>query len=153
MSDKKQAAIVGLLKTSYNMELETVINYVANSVHLDGVRADPIKSNLAVDATEELGHATSLAKRIKVLGGNVPGSMALKMGQTELQPPKDPLDLIAVVEGVVTAEKGAIAQYQKVIDACDGVDPVTQDLCIQLMGDEQEHLRQFKGYLAELKRD
>jgi len=31
----------------------------------------------------------------------------------------------------------------------DGEDYVTQDLCIRLLADEEEHLVQFKGFLKE----
>ena len=149
MTVAKRKQILGLLTTSYNMELETVINYVANSVHLDGIRAKHIKDSLAADVNEELTHAQALAKRIKVLDGRVPGSQALKMTQKAMQPPKNPLDVKAVIKGVIAAEQGAIDQYQKIIEACEGVDPVTQDLCTTLKGDEEEHHQMFKGFLAE----
>lgn len=149
MTAAKRKQILALLTVSYNMELETVINYVANAVHLDGIRAKHIKDSLAADVNEELTHAQELAKRIKVLDGRVPGSQALKMTQKAMQPPKNPLDVKAVIKGVIAAEQGAIDQYQKIIDACEGVDPVTQDLCTTLKGDEEEHHRLFKGFLAE----
>ncbi len=149
MNAKTRTKIIKLLCTSYNMELETVMNYIANSVHLDGIRAKHIKDSLAADVTEELMHAQTLAKRINVLGGRVPGSMELKMTQKAMQPPKDPLDVLAVIKGVIGAEQGAVDQYQKIIEACEGVDPVTQDICTALKGDEEEHLRLFKGFLAE----
>ena len=47
---------IELLKTAYSMELETVMNYMANSINLDGVRAEEIKKSLAADITEEVGH-------------------------------------------------------------------------------------------------
>lgn len=149
MDDKKRKQIVELLRTSYNMEVETVMNYLANSVHLDGFRAKHIKDALAADVTEELTHAQQLANRIKILEGRVPGSQELKMSQSSLQPPKSMLDVMAVIKGVIEAEEGAIEQYQKIIEACDTVDPVTQDLCVTLKGDEEEHRRLFKGFLAE----
>jgi bacterioferritin len=145
-------AIVKELKKSYNMELETVINYLANSIHLDGVRAEQIRNALAADIQEELTHATQLANRIKTLESDIPGSMDLKMEQKSMQPPKDQTDIVAVIKGVIDAEEGAIAQYLKLIGLCDGVDYVTQDLCITIMGDEEEHRRQFKGYLTEYQK-
>ena len=78
--------VIEMLKVSYNMELETVINYLANSTNPDGVRAEEIKKSLAADITAELGHAQQLANRIKQLGGFVDGSAALKFG-TQEQPP------------------------------------------------------------------
>lgn len=56
------------------MEIETVINYITNSVNLDGDGAEEIKKSLAVDITEEITHAQTLARRIKELDGLVEGS-------------------------------------------------------------------------------
>jgi bacterioferritin len=153
MNDDQRKTILGLLATAYNAELETVCNYLSQSENLDGFRAKHIKDALAGDIQEELGHATLLAKRIKVLGGTVPGSQALKMSQDAMQPNGDPLDVVAVIQGVIAAEQSAIDHYQKVIDATGGVDPVTEDLAITLKGDEEEHRRLFQGFLAEAERD
>jgi bacterioferritin len=150
MDEAKYAPIVEQLQISYGMELETTLNYVANSVHLDGFRAKHVKDSLDADIQEELGHAQRLAHRIKTLGGRVPGSMDVKMQQHGCQPPEDTLDVVSVIQGVIEAEAGAIDQYQKIIEMTEGVDPVTQDLCIELKGDEEEHYRLFKGFLAEV---
>jgi bacterioferritin len=146
---KNNKEIVKELIISYWMELETVQNYIAASTNLAGVRAQEIKESLATDIDAELGHARRLARRIHVLGGTVPGSKEFKASQTTLQPPADSRDVVAVIRGVLDAEAGAIRQYQKLIELCDGADYVTQDLCIELMGDEQEHHREFLEFLAE----
>ena len=150
MASKKE--IVDNLIRSYWMEIETVMNYLSNSVNLDGVRAEEIKKSLAVDITEELGHAQSLAKRIKEVGGTIPGSMEFKAGQKKLQALKDSTDVVSVIEGVIEAENGAIEQYNKLIKLCDGVDYVTQDLCINLLGMEESHRIEFVGFLKEYKK-
>jgi bacterioferritin len=49
--------IIRLLTKAYWMEVETVINYLANSVNPDGVRAQEIIESLGQDVEEELGHA------------------------------------------------------------------------------------------------
>ena len=67
MADAKTQSIIEELTRAYWMELETVLNYIANSTNLDGVRAEEIKKSLAADVTEELNHATQLANRIKTL--------------------------------------------------------------------------------------
>lgn len=153
ISDAQKQPIIDALITSYNMELETVINYLACSLHLDGMLAKEIKESLEADVTEELDHARQLAARIKVLGGTIPGSQALKMTQGSLQPPADSLDIEAVIRGVIEAEDGAIAQYQKIIELTgEDCDPVTQDLAITLKGDEEEHRREFLGFLKEWER-
>ncbi len=47
MKKDKQDKIVRELKRAYGMELEMIQNYLANSVDLDGVRAEEIKNSSA----------------------------------------------------------------------------------------------------------
>jgi len=148
---ERTQAIIDALIVSYRMELETVMNYIANSVNLDGVRAKHIKDELAADVPTELQHAQLLARRIKTIGGVVPGSLALEFEQKFLQPPKDTTDLKTVIEGVIEAEDGAIAQYKRVIELSSGFDPATEDLAVTALADEEEHRREFIGFLKELE--
>ena len=148
MPASKEQIVANLVK-AYNMEVETVINYLANSLDLEGVRAEFIKQALATDIQEELGHAQQLGNRIKQLGGTIPGSLALTFSQKSLQPPKDSTDVLTVIKGVLQAEEEAIAQYNALIKLTDGVDYVTQDLAITLLGQEEAHRQQFEGYLKE----
>lgn len=154
MASKKdtQQKIIQLLINSYNAEIETVTNYLANSVNLEGIRAKEIKESLAADIQEELGHARELADRIHTLGGIVPGSQSLAWEQKGLQPPKDTTDVVAVIKGVIEAEETAIEGYRQLIEVCDGVDYVTQDLAIELKGDEEQHRREFVGFLKEYEK-
>lgn len=149
LDDDKRQELIQLLRKAYNMELETVINYRTNSIHLDGMLAMEVKESLGEDVTEELGHAGTLAKRIKILGGQIPGSQDLVMEQTSLQPPEDTIDIKSVILGVIEAETAAIDHYQKLIDASGDVDPVTEDMAIALKADEEEHRREFVGFLRE----
>lgn len=140
--------VIELLTTAYSMELETVMNYIANSTNLDGVRAEEIKKSLAADIVEEIGHAQQLAKRIKLLGGVAPGSAKVVIGK-QIQPPEDTTDVVGVIKAVIAAESAAVDHYRSIIKATDGEDYITQDMCIQLMADEEEHLVLFQGFLKE----
>lgn len=145
--------VVSELKVAYEMELETVCNYLANSIHLDGLLAQEVRESLKTDIPEELGHATKIAERLKILNSNVPGSLALNFSQKSLQPPKDTTDIVAVIRGVIEAEKGAIAQYEKLIKLSEeAADHVTHDMVVNLMADEQHHLREFEGFLRAWER-
>jgi bacterioferritin len=141
--------IIAALQKAYSMELETVMNYLANSIHLDGVRAESIKKALTADITGELTHATQIGHRLKQLGSTVPGSLKLQMTQKALQPPADTTDLVAVIRGVLAAEEEAIEQYNAIIKLCEGTDYVSQDLAIKLLTDEEGHRQEFEGYLKE----
>lgn len=153
MDPKKKQEIVGLLTEAYWAEIETVMNYLANSIHLDGVRAEEIKAALAEDVSEELSHARRLAGRLKVLDAPIPGSQRFRAAQESAQPPADTTDVVGVIRGVIDAENAAIETYNRLIKATDGVDYVTQDLAIQLLTDEEEHRRTFLGYLAEYDKE
>jgi len=145
--------IVKLLTKGYWMEIETVMNYITNSVNPDGLRAREIAESLEEDIMEELGHARQFAQRIKELYGVVPGSMDFKAVQTFLQPPAKQTDLVTIIKGVIAAETGAIEHYNQIIDICDSVDPVTQDMVIDILHDEQGHRRLFEGFLREFEGD
>src|SRR3954453_12998586 len=129
---QKREEIIGLLTKAYWMEIETVMSYIANSVNPDGVRAQEIIESLREDIQEELGHAQQYANRIKELYGVVPGSLEFQAEQTYLQPPDHQTDIVHIIRGVIEAETGAIEHYNKIIEACDGVDWVTQDMVIQI---------------------
>ena len=141
--------IVELLQKAYWMEIETVMSYLAGSVNPDGVRAQEIKESLEEDIEEELGHAKQFASRIKELYGVVPGSLEFTAEQRFLQPPAEQTDIVHVIRGVIEAETGAIEHYNRIIEATDGVDWVTQDLVIDILHDEEGHRRLFEGFLRE----
>lgn len=152
LSDDKTEArerIVDLLKKAYWMEIETVMSYIANSINPDGVRAQEITKSLQTDIQEELGHAQQFAARIKQLYGVVPGSMEFTAEHGYLQPPDQQTDIVHVIKGVIEAEAGAIEHYNLLIEETDGVDPVTNDMIIAILRDEEGHRRLFEGYLRE----
>ena len=146
---EKREEIIRLLTKAYWMEIETVMSYLANSVNPDGVRAQEIIESLKEDIQEELGHAQQFANRIKELYGVVPGSLDFAAEQSYLQPPEHQTDIVHVIKGVIEAETGAIEHYNAIIEATEGVDPVTNDMVIAILRDEEGHRRLFEGYLRE----
>jgi bacterioferritin len=146
---ERREEIVSMLEHAYWMEVETVMSYIANSVNPDGVRAQEVKESLDEDIQEELGHAKLFAQRIKELYGVVPGSQDFTAEQSFLQPPADQIDVVHVIRGVIAAEQAAIEHYSRIIEATDRVDPVTQDMVIEILHDEQGHKRLFEGFLRE----
>jgi len=151
MAATREQTLAALCK-AYNMEIETVVNYLANSLDLDGVRADFIKQALAADIQGELTHAQQLGNRIKQLGGSIPGSLKLTMTQKTLQPPEDTTDVVTVIRGVLDAEEEAIRHYNALIRLTEGNDYVTQELAIRILADEEGHRQQFQGYLKEYEK-
>lgn len=146
---EKRDELIRLLTHAYWMEIETVMNYMANSINPDGVRAQEIIESLRADVQEELSHAQRFGERIKELYGVVPGSVDFVADQKYLQPPDEQTDIVHVIRGVIEAENGAIEHYNRIIAFCDGVDFVTQDMVIEILHDEEGHRRLFEGFLRE----
>jgi bacterioferritin len=138
--------VITMLQTAYRMEIETVTNYLANSVFLDGIDAMEVRRSLADDVAEELNHARMLAERIKQLGGRIPGSLELEFDQKSMQPPEDPREISSVIAGVIEAEQGAIDHYLAIIRATAGGDPVTADLATKILAEEEQHRILFEGF-------
>jgi len=142
--------VVDLLKTAYADEIETVMNYQTNAIVLDGVRAEEIKESLKQDVQEELGHAEQLGQRLKQLDARPPGSAEFTAGQESLQPPEDSTDVLSVIRGVLEAEEDAIATNRELVDAAeDAGDPVTEDLAVTILADEEAHRTEFRGFEKE----
>jgi bacterioferritin len=150
MKDDREQ-LIELLTEAYWTEIETVISYITNSINPDGVRAQEIIESLDQDIQEELGHAREFGARIKELYGVVPGSLEFKAEQSYLQPPGEQTDIVHVIKGVIEAESGAIEHYNRIIEFCEGRDPVTQDMVITILRDEEGHRRLFEGFLREYK--
>jgi bacterioferritin len=152
LSDEQRAhrdQIIAMLTKAYWMEIETVMNYMSNSINPDGVRAQEIIESLKADVQEELGHAEQFGQRIKELYGVVPGSMSFQPEQSYLQPPEQQTDIVHVIKGVIEAESGAIEHYNAVIEFTEGKDPVTNDMVVAILRDEEGHKRLFEGFLRE----
>ena len=146
--------VVELLRKAYTDEMETVMNYQTNAIVLDGVRAEEIKESLQTDIQEELGHAEMLGQRLKQLDAQPPGSAEFVARQDSLQPPEDSTDVISVIEGVLDAEEDAIATYRELIEAAEAAaDPVTEDLAVTILSDEEAHRTEFRGFAKEYRDD
>ncbi|SDD79126.1 ferritin-like domain-containing protein [Natrinema hispanicum] len=144
--------VIDLLKKAYNDEMETVMNYQALSIVLDGIHAEEIKESLQQDVQEELGHAEQLGQRLKQLDSSPPGSEEFVAHQDTLQPPADTTDVTSVIDGVLDAEEDAINTYRELVDAAEAAnDPVSEDLAVTLLADEEAHRTEFRGFKKEYK--
>lgn len=147
MTNKK---VTQILRSAYNDEIETVMNYLSNSIILDGVSAEEIKENLDADIQEELDHAELLGHRLKQLDERPPASYDFEARQESLQPPKNSTDVLSVINGVLDAEEDAIETYRSLITAAeDADDPVTEDIAVTILSDEEAHRTEFRGFKRE----
>ena len=150
--DEQMAGVAALEEVNDPLPEETVASIRRNAVVLKGVSAEEIKERLEADVQEELGHAQQIGQRLDELDERPPASFDFEARQADLQPPEDPTDVLAVIEGVVEAENDAIATYRSLIEAARVADdPVTEDLAVTLLADEESHRAEFKGFRREFE--
>ena len=145
--------VTQLLKKAYGDEIETVMNYLTNSIILDGVSAEEVKESLEADIQEELSHAEMLGNRLKQLDERPPASYDFEASQESLQPPEDSTDVLSVINGVLDAEEDAIETYRSLITAAGDEDPVTEDIAVTILADEEAHRTEFRGFRREYQED
>lgn len=146
--------VTQILQKAYSDEIETVMNYLTNSIVLDGVSAEEVKESLDQDIQEELGHARKLGQRLKQLDERPPASYDFEARQESLQPPEESTDVLSVIHGVLDAENDAIETYRSLINAArDADDPVTEDLAVTILTDEEAHRTEFNGFRKEYEND
>nr|WP_312912588.1 ferritin-like domain-containing protein [Natronosalvus caseinilyticus] len=146
--------VTDILTKAYIDELETVMNYLTNAIVLDGVHAEEVKESLEADVEEELEHARMLGNRLKQLDESPPGSMEFEARQSSLQPPEDTTDVQSVIEGVLEAEEDAIDTYRALFEAAgEANDPVTEDVAVTILADEEAHRTEFRGFQKEFPND
>ena len=146
--------VIEILEKAYIDEMETVMNYQTNAIVLDGVRAEEIKESLQQDIQEELNHANQLGQRLKQLDARPPGSAEFSSRQDSLQPPEDSTNVISVIRGVLDAEEDAIETYRNLVDAAEEAnDPVTEDLAVTILADEEAHRTEFRGFEKEYQNE
>ena len=142
--------VTDLLRKAYSDEIETVMNYLTNSIVLEGVSAEEVRESLEEDIQEELGHAEILGNRLKQLDERPPASYDFEARQEGLQPPEDSTDVLSVINGVLEAEQDAIDTYRSLISAArDADDPVTEDIGVTILSDEEAHHTEFRGFKRE----
>jgi ferritin-like protein len=146
----KTKEIIAELKRSYAGEFETLQNYVAYAIDLEGTVAETLGTSFEASIPQRLKNVRQLARRINVLGGRVPGSLELPRTDNHFQQAAEKADPLAVIHGVLRASEAAIAQYESIIALTEGNDYVTQDLVIDLLSQERDQKRLFANVLKDL---
>jgi bacterioferritin len=144
--DTERGEIADLLTQAYWMEVETVMNYIAASTSHDDARHLEIKSALTAGVEDEVEHAQRVGRRIQELYGVVLGAGNVSIELEHSLPPGRTGDLATIIETIVAAETAAIRHYAKIRRATARIDQATNAIAIEILRDEQRHLRAFESY-------
>ena len=148
----EQRAIVELLTRAYWMEIETVMHYIAASTNQEGACGVAVSAALTRGAEEEVEHARRLGRRVGELHGVFPGDQGLAADADYPQTPGRQPDVGTMIESVLATETSAIRHYSRIMRATAKIDRDTNALALEILRDEQRHLRLFEGYLRAYRR-
>jgi bacterioferritin len=137
-----RTAIIGQLNKLLASELEAVNRYLHHSFMVFGFSRKPIVSYLREQSTESLTHATLLGEKIVALGGHPTVQIEAKW-EPEAHTVRQMLELNLV------AEREALKGYLKLLKMVPKEDVALDEMCRDLIRQEQEHLEELEKYLRE----
>jgi len=139
--------IIKLLNDSLATELVCVLRYKRHHFTAHGLASAHVAAEFAVHATEEMGHADRLARRIVQLGGKPdfsPDSLARRSHAAY----DESTELKAMIRANLIAERVAIEAYSQIIALIGDKDSTTRRLLEDILSDEQEHADELADWLV-----
>ena len=129
----------------YNASVEfTAYYYFTNlRAHCTGAEGESIKGVIEDARLEDLSHFESCLSRIYELGGSLPNDAQefIRMSGCEFLQLPSPIrtDTKEILKKCLTAEQGAIVNWNKLCNITMGKDPATYDLSKDILKEEIEH--------------
>ena len=141
-SKKVSKELLDLLNRAIAREMQVSIQYIWQHVQWSGIKAFTVKDELRLIALSEMRHAEIIAERLFYLGGKP---------TTKPEPIFVGGNIREMIEQDRNDETGAIDLYKEIIRKAEEEDDITtRKLFEQLLGEEEEHLDTFEGWLEDL---
>jgi bacterioferritin len=140
--------LVKLLNDALATELVCVLRYKRHHFTAHGLTSPHIAEEFAVHATEEMGHADRLARRIVQLGGE-PDFAPETLLQRSHAGYDGTLELASMIRANLVAERVAVESYSQLVRLVGDRDPTTRRLLEDILADEQKHADELQGWLAD----
>lgn len=160
--DEQQAAkateetlsILDMLYKRYAEEVLQWYHYWTVAPFLCGKERPSIEKSFLEFADDELNdHAAKLLKRIDELGGDIEMLKDINnlttLSECKYMNPMKPYNTTQLVLINIEHEKCAIEGYKQLCALSRDVDPVTYDIAVEILKDEEEHLNELNNFLAD----
>jgi bacterioferritin len=141
--------VIAVLNEALATELVCVLRYKRHYFMAEGINSVPIAAEFLQHATEEQGHADSIAARIVQLQGEPDFNPAtlVERSHAEYVAGKDLVDMIR--EDLV-AERVAIASYSEIAEWLGDNDITTRRLMESILAVEEEHADDLLTFLKQM---
>jgi len=143
-------AVIKMLNEALATELVCVLRYKRHYFMADGIHAAPVAAEFLEHATQEMGHADLLAKRIIELKGEPnfsPDGLAARSHAEYVEGDS----LKSMIKEDLIAERIAIESYREMIGYLGDEDPTTQRLLKEILAVEEEHADDLSSLLEGMK--
>ena len=144
-ADRKE--VIRLLNEALATELVCVLRYKRHYCMAKGINSDSVKAEFQAHATEEMGHADRLAKRITELGGEPnfsPDGLSKRSHAEYVE--GDTLE--SMIKENLIAERIAIESYREMVIYLAEHDPTTQGMLKEILAMEEEHADDLASLLV-----
>ena len=151
--------IIDAMKNALKEELNAWYGYMIVKEWLAGTDRKDIEKFYEDTSKDELeDHGYWLMKRIAQLDGTIEDiTMSPNSWETAkhkyIAPTwnKGNIDIKKTLEDNVKNEEGAIETYEELVKMTEDIDPTSNSKLKEILADEQEHLKELKDFLQDLK--
>ncbi len=139
--------VLKLLNEALATELVCVLRYKRHYFMSEGLSSQPVADEFLQHANEEQGHADSIAKRIRQLGGepNLNPEGMLSRSHSEYV---EGQTLVDMIKEDLVAERIAIDSYGEMVRYLGDSDVTTRRLIEQILAVEEEHADDLANLLV-----
>ncbi|HZT64466.1 MAG TPA: ferritin-like domain-containing protein [Acidimicrobiales bacterium] len=141
--------VISVLNEALATELVCVLRYKRHYYTAQGMNATSVAAEFLQHATEESGHADTLAARITQLQGDPdfnPDTLTARSHAEYVEGE----NLVDMVREDLVAERVAIASYNEIIRWLGDKDPTSRRMLEEILAVEEEHADDMSSLLAEL---
>ncbi|CAN5292234.1 ferritin-like domain-containing protein [soil metagenome] len=139
--------IIDMLNGALATELLCVLRYKRHYFTASGLANAPAKAEFLQHATEEEGHANSLAERIVQLNGE-PDFNPATLSERSHAEYDDSKDVQSMIRANLIAERIAIEAYRQMIEKIGDTDPTTTQMLVGILAVEEEHADDMRDLLS-----
>ena len=144
--------ILELLNNALADEWLAYYQYWIGAKVVVGPMKGEVQAELIEHANDELRHADMLVERILQLGGTpiINPKEWYKQTNCGYEAPSDP-NVWKILDQNIKGEQCAISVYSKLLKETMQTDPVTYQIVVEILRDEEEHEEDLEGIVEDLE--
>lgn len=153
MTNQTRQDLIEELRSAYNDEIESALNYLSNGHRLRGLDGEDLAEDMLADAEQEFGHAQDTAELLDThFNVIVPSSNNVTTTAQEFLHHNETIaatdeELLEVVLSNIVAEVQAVRRWSTIVELAEEVNiQDVKQFAIEKLHEEREHLDESVSY-------